>query len=57
MISLKFECPHCRKLMKVNSWLDHIAVARRLCDACGQQILILDDLPMKPSEYKPAPAA
>jgi transcriptional regulator NrdR family protein len=52
MIVINMQCPFCDKKVVARSRLDHIYMARRICEACNEEFLIVDDKPVKPENYE-----
>lgn len=52
MIERLFLCPRREAIVTVGSELDSIFMARRTCETCNQESLIVDDVPIKPRDYR-----
>jgi uncharacterized Zn finger protein len=52
MIVIYAECPYCGMKGKVESELDEIYMARRTCEGCGKEFLIVNNRPMNPEDHK-----
>jgi len=52
MAQIYGECPYCGKKGVVRSELESIFMARRECENCKREVLIVDNQIMKPEDYK-----
>lgn len=51
------KCPHCGMKGNAKTELEHIFMARRICENCKKEILIVNNKVMKPEDYKPPKSA
>jgi len=52
MAEIYGECPYCGMKGAVRSELETVFMARRECENCKREILIVDNKIMKPEDYK-----
>jgi hypothetical protein len=47
-------CPHCQQETGVGTaaLFDTVLMSRKTCEQCGKVFLIVDNLPMKPEDYR-----
>jgi hypothetical protein len=51
MVAIYEHCPYCGMRGKATSPLDEIYMARRTCEGCGKEFLIVNNKPVKPEDY------